>query len=78
MKEGRIEKRQCKIFFFFKKGKNIRREAGKGSNAKPVESERRHWGNQKSSEPVCVVCVHVCIYVRCTLTSTILSKQKTK
>lgn len=39
-------------------------EAGKGGNAKPVESEHRRWGNQKSSEPVCVVeaCVCLCMY----------------
>lgn len=34
-----------------------------GSNAKPVESEHRHWGNQKSSEPVCVVGVCVCVFM---------------
>ena len=49
MKAGRIEERQRNI----KKEKNIRREAGKGSNVKHSESEHRHWGNQK--KPVCVV-----------------------
>lgn len=74
MKARRIGKRQHTQN---KIKKNIRRESGKGSNVKPVESEHRRWGNQKSSEPVCVVglvCVHVCIYVCCTLTSTVLPK----
>lgn len=44
-----------------KNPKNTRRESG--SNAKPVESEHRHWGNQKSSEPVCVVGVRVCAFM---------------
>lgn len=67
-----------------KKKENIGVGAGKGSNAKPVESGHRRWGNQKSSELVCVVgacvCVSacVCIYVCCSFPSTILSKQSTK
>lgn len=39
--------------------KHIRRESGKCSNAKPVEFEHRHWGNQKSSEPVCALCAFI-------------------
>lgn len=64
-----------------KKTKRRTHNKGKGSNAKPVESEHRHWGNQKSSESVCVVggCVCVCvyIYVCSTLTRTNLPKQST-
>lgn len=63
VKEGRMEERQLNT-----KRENIRAEVGKGgSNAKPVESEHRHWGNQKSSEPVWAVeasvcaCVHLCL-----------------
>lgn len=59
-------------------GGDIRRKAGESSNAKPAEFERRHWGNQKSSEPVCVVGACVRNHICCTLTSTILPKQSTK
>lgn len=73
---GRTEERQCNIKK--KGGGNIRRKTGESSNAKPAEFERRHWGNQKSSEPVCVVGACVRIHICCTLTSTILPKQSTK
>lgn len=57
------------------KRKNVRWEAGKGSNAKPVESEHRHWGNQKSSEPVCVVGVLGCVCVHAFMFAVLLLAQ---
>lgn len=62
--------------------KNISREFGKGSKAEPVQSEYRLWGNQKNSQPVCVVgacaCVFMCAFMFALLAGRILLKQSTK